>query len=471
VKDIIESQLSTLEPTPKEMVAYLINEELIKYDALNREVLETFIQEKIQSTTSDAIESLRQELSTVYEEKIQSLTAQKQTLPSPSTESEEIAPVTPVQATAIDEILIHQWVNTAIENHPLVKLIQVPQQESPKPLDVDQLKKEIMDSIKEDVSLDNNAVIDQSQTVKATVSKEDIQKIKDDVITSLSTEAHKMLPNTEAMDIESIKLAIVESLKADGLLFNKATIVSEEAPLPINKEDLEILKQEIIASLRQQTNMQIEDQPKTQGAIDTLDKVGIIEVIDDYLSHHNLFKDGFSTIIPPTITLKKARAPKNIQRAEQFKTVVPIEQGMTRTGKKKIIRIPFYQRMATAHASLTSQYDELKNYILAFKVKSRLSNTGDTFRLHKEEFIKITLAGKSLKLYFALNPKSYDDTSIPVDDVGDKKMYRDMPLMFKVKSNLSLKRAKILIDDLMKSKDLAQKAIGSIQWSLQFKNF
>jgi len=471
VKDIIESQLSTLEPKTKEMVAYLINEELIKYDALNREVLETFIQEKIQSTTSDAIESLRQELSTVYEEKIQSLTAQKQTLPSPSTESEEIAPVTPVQATAIDEILIHQWVNTAIENHPLVKLIQVPQQESPKPLDVDQLKKEIMDSIKEDASLDNNAVIDQSQTVKATVSEEDIQKIKDDVITSLSTEAHKMLPNTEAMDIESIKLAIVESLKADGLLFNKATIVSEEAPIPINKEDLEILKQEIIASLRQQTNMQIEDQPKTQGAIDTLDKVGIIEVIDDYLSHHNLFKDGFSTIIPPTITLKKARAPKNVQRAEQFKTVVPIEQGMTRTGKKKIIRIPFYQRMATAHASLTSQYDELKNYILAFKVKSRLSNTGDTFRLHKEEFIKITLAGKSLKLYFALNPKSYDDTSIPVDDVGDKKMYRDMPLMFKVKSNLSLKRAKILIDDLMKSKDLAQKAIGSIQWSLQFKNF
>jgi hypothetical protein len=113
----------------------------------------------------------------------------------------------------------------------------------------------------------------------------------------------------------------------------------------------------------------------------------------------------------------------------------------------------------------------LKNYILAFKVKSRLSNTGDTFRLHNEEFIKITLAGKSLKLYFALNPKSYDDTSIPVDDVGDKKMYRDMPLMFKVKSNLSLKRAKILIDDLMKSKDLAQKAVGSIQWSLQFKNF
>jgi hypothetical protein len=50
-------------------------------------------------------------------------------------------------------------------------------------------------------------------------------------------------------------------------------------------------------------------------------------------------------------------------------------------------------------------------------------------------------------------------------------MYRDLPLMFKVKSNLSLKRAKILIDDLMKSKDLAQKAIGSIQWSLQFKNF
>jgi hypothetical protein len=403
VKDIIESQLSTLEPKTKEMVAYLINEELIKYDALNREVLETFIQEKIQATTSDAVDALRQELTGVYEERIQTLKNQQQLQSQATKDTDSVGVESTGQIPIADEVMINQWVNTAIENHPLFKGIQVPQQEVNKAFDMEQLKKDIMDS-----------------------------------------------------------------LKAEGLPHFHSDDPSV-SPLPLNQETLNTLKDEIIASLKQEKNIQADGASAHQGVTDTLDKVGIIALVDDYLSQHQLLKDGFSTIIPPAITIKKARAPKNQQRADQFKTLVPLEEGLTRTGKKKIVRIPFYQRMAKAHPSITAQYDDLKNYILAFKVKSRLSNTGDTFRLHKEEFVKITLAGKALKLYLALNPKSYDDTTIPVDDVSDKKMYRDLPLMFKVKSNLSLKRAKILIDDLMKSKDLAQKAVGSIQWSLQFK--
>ena len=80
-------------------------------------------------------------------------------------------------------------------------------------------------------------------------------------------------------------------------------------------------------------------------------------------------------------------------------------------------------------------------------MKSRVSNTGDTFRLHKVTFVKITVAGKALKLYFALNPKDYANTTLPVQDAGDKGTYKDIPLVFKVKSDLSVRRAKQLIAD------------------------
>ena len=469
VKDIIESQLSTLEPKTKEMVAYLINEELIKYDALNREVLETFIQEKIQLTTADAVDALRQELTAVYEDKIQALTAQAaagQPTVRPMQENQEATIPSPLQETQVS-----QMVETILQKHPLLQVIQVPQQDHAKAIDLEQMKQEIIETLSHQFSKDNADVSTQPVSGPM-VTEEDLSKLKEEILLSLRTDESVPLKTDSPqplIDVESIKKDILQSIKNDASFVVASPVIAQKDPSILNHQDLVTLKNEILLEIKQESVDNDKTIPVSTSSNESLDKLGIIEVVDDYLSHHNLFKDGFSTIIPPTIKIKEAKAPKNQQRTNQFKTVVPIEEGLTRTGKKKIIRIPFYQRMAVAHPSITSQYDDLKNYILAFKVKSRLSNTGDTFRLHKEEFIKITLAGKALKLYFALNPKSYDDTTIPVDDVSDKKMYRDMPLMFKVKSGLSIKRAKILIDDLMKSKDLAQKAVGSIQWSLQFK--
>ena len=183
---------------------------------------------------------------------------------------------------------------------------------------------------------------------------------------------------------------------------------------------------------------------------------------------------SMTRIITPTLTIpairkKNAKAPENDKRAEQFKSLTTPDIGTTRTGKKKIIRIPFQERMSLAEPMLLAHYDELKNYILSYQVKSRISNAGDIFRLHKEEFVKITIAGKGLKLYMALNPEDYKDGPIPVDDASDKKMYKEIPLVFKVKSELSLKRAKKLIDDLMMKKGLPQQEIPFLPWSKAFQ--
>jgi hypothetical protein len=175
------------------------------------------------------------------------------------------------------------------------------------------------------------------------------------------------------------------------------------------------------------------------------------------------------TLTIPVIRKKNAKAPENEKRADQFKSVIAPDIGVTRTGKKKIIRIPFQDRMSNADPMLLSQYDELKNYLLSFQVKSRISNAGDIFRLRKEEYVKITIAGKGLKLYMALNPEDYKDGPIPVDDASDKKMYKEIPLVFKVKSELSLKRAKKLIDDLMAKKGLPQQEIPFLPWSKAFQ--
>ena len=132
--------------------------------------------------------------------------------------------------------------------------------------------------------------------------------------------------------------------------------------------------------------------------------------------------------------------------------------------KAKIIRIPFQERITSAEKEMKDNYNELKNDILAYGVKSRVSNSGDTFRLHRKTYVKLTIAGKSLKLYFALNPEDYKDSTIPVGDASEKNIYAEIPLIFKVRSGLSMRRAKQLIADVMAPDGLVQGEVGKVNW-------
>ena len=108
-------------------------------------------------------------------------------------------------------------------------------------------------------------------------------------------------------------------------------------------------------------------------------------------------------------------------------------------------RVPFAEKIVSADKDIKEKYNELKNEILAYGPASRLSVSGDTFRLHRKAYVKITLVGKTLKVYFALNPNDYVDSPIPVADAGDKTSYADVPALLKVRSDLSLRRAKELV--------------------------
>ena len=131
---------------------------------------------------------------------------------------------------------------------------------------------------------------------------------------------------------------------------------------------------------------------------------------------------------------------------------------------KKIIRIPFQTRIHAADKELKAHFNELKSDILAYGVKSRISNSGDTFRLHTKTYVKITIAGKALKLYFALDPKDYADSKMPLADAGHKGIYEEIPLVFKVKSELSVRRAKQLVADAMAKDGLVQGEVVAHNW-------
>ncbi len=144
--------------------------------------------------------------------------------------------------------------------------------------------------------------------------------------------------------------------------------------------------------------------------------------------------------------------------------VEPVPEPEAEPEKPKYERLTFTERLLQSEDDVLNLYNEVKNEILSWGVKSRISANGDTFRLHKKMYVRITVAGKSLKLYFALDPKDYENTTLPIQDASNKDMYQEIPLVFKVKSGLSLRRCKDLIQDVMEKDGLEQGEVGKVNW-------
>ena len=148
--------------------------------------------------------------------------------------------------------------------------------------------------------------------------------------------------------------------------------------------------------------------------------------------------------------------PKEEKPAEPIETE---DDGWNRNKRQ-----PFMVRIITADLDTKANYNEIKNELLSYGVKSRVSRGGDTFRLGGKEYAKIYLVGKTLKVYFALSPEDYKDSTFPIEDVGHRPNYAGMPLLFKVRSKLSVRRCKDLIKDAMSKDELTQKEVKNTNW-------
>ena len=117
---------------------------------------------------------------------------------------------------------------------------------------------------------------------------------------------------------------------------------------------------------------------------------------------------------------------------------------------------PFDQKLIRSEERVQELYNEIKNYLMRYKCKSRYQNKCETFR-NRGIIARITLIGKTLKVYLALDPKPLIDTKYHILDASEIKKYNNVPTLLRVRSNRSLKYCKELIDMIMQSKNVKVK--------------
>ena len=120
--------------------------------------------------------------------------------------------------------------------------------------------------------------------------------------------------------------------------------------------------------------------------------------------------------------------------------------GLDFNGKRR--RASFETRLKNSEFDIRHKYYDLRDYIKWYGLRNRISIPGDTFSYKRQRYVFVTIVGKHIRVYIGLDPKDYAESTIPVEEATAKK-YEDLPCLLRVKSDLSYRRAKKLVDDLM----------------------
>ena len=115
-------------------------------------------------------------------------------------------------------------------------------------------------------------------------------------------------------------------------------------------------------------------------------------------------------------------------------------------GKRR--KASFETRLRNSEFDIRHKYYDLRDYIKWYGLRNRISIPGDTFSFKRQRYVFVTIVGKHIRVYIGLNPDDYAESTIPVERAEAKK-YEDLQCLLRVKSDLSYRRAKKLVDDLM----------------------
>ena len=150
--------------------------------------------------------------------------------------------------------------------------------------------------------------------------------------------------------------------------------------------------------------------------------------------------------------IKKALKLSGLSKSEAVYDAIYSNKDTSVDFGAKANHFTFQQKLRRAKPIVRARYKEIKKYFEQLGFKANTTKTAETFIYKNTKFALLTTAGQTgLKIYYKLSPADYENSPIPVKDVSDKKKYEKTPLLFVVKSDLAVRRAKALMEDIKNS--------------------
>lgn len=144
-------------------------------------------------------------------------------------------------------------------------------------------------------------------------------------------------------------------------------------------------------------------------------------------------------------TVEESEIPETAEIEPIVIPEVEVEEA-SEVPKEPVYQPTFAEKMNIADEDIQRRYNELKNYALRFKKLTwRISKKYDSINQGRFQFVKLSVAGKTLKLNLNMDIAQCDPKYHCVDKRATK-TYEEVPTQMRIKSDRGLKYARELID-------------------------
>lgn len=289
------------------------------------------------------------------------------------------------------------------------------------------------------------------------------------------------IPETEAIDYEKIAndvAAKIDIPAPEQLDYERlASSVAERIPAPepatyevlVDEEGVKSIADTVAAAV-------VANIPEAKAPeVDTEALAGEISEKMGTPSYETILDDSGAQMIADAVAEKLTAANYTIATlpliAEETPVVAdevavtepePVEEVAEEPKEDLVMRVDrsFTAKLKQSDDEVKDRYGMIKNALLSYKkFKSTVSWNADRFNCGRATIAKMNIRGKTLCVYFALDPKdpAFKQTIYNQKDMSDQKAYAQTPFMMKIKSDLAAKRAVRLVETLAEQKGVAKK--------------
>ena len=289
------------------------------------------------------------------------------------------------------------------------------------------------------------------------------------------------IPETEAIDYEKIAndvAAKIDIPAPEQLDYERlASSVAERIPAPepatyevlVDDEGVKSIADTVAAAV-------VANIPEAKAPeVDTEALAGEISEKIGTPSYETILDDSGAQMIADAVAEKLTAANYTIATlpliAEETPVVAdevavtepePVEEVAEEPKEDLVMRVDrsFTAKLKQSDDEVKDRYGMIKNALLSYKkFKSTVSWNADRFNCGRATIAKMNIRGKTLCVYFALDPKdpAFKQTIYNQKDMSDQKAYAQTPFMMKIKSDLAAKRAVRLVETLAEQNGVAKK--------------
>ena len=289
------------------------------------------------------------------------------------------------------------------------------------------------------------------------------------------------IPETEAIDYEKIAndvAAKIDIPAPEQLDYERlASSVAERIPAPepatyevlVDDEGVKSIADTVAAAV-------VANIPEAKAPeVDTEALAGEISEKMGTPSYETILDDSGAQMIADAVAEKLTAANYTIATlpliAEETPVVAdevavtepePVEEVAEDPKEDLVMRVDrsFTAKLKQSDDEVKDRYGMIKNALLSYKkIKSTVSWNADRFNCGRTTIAKMNIRGKTLCVYFALDPKdpAFKQTIYNQKDMSEQKAYAQTPFMMKIKSDLAAKRAVRLVETLAEQNGVAKK--------------